>query len=77
MEACPGHQEGAQQGEDPRHQDGGLMEACPVQQEGVQKEGVPRQEAVGQKAGVLCVDLEQLEGQQVGLPGVRSKRMRV
>ncbi len=77
MEACPGDQKGAQQGQDPRHQEGALMKACLVQQEGVQKEGVPRQEAVGQKAGVLCVDLEQLEGQQVGLPGVGSKRMRV
>jgi len=75
--AGPKHQEGGQKQAGPRHQEGALMKACPRHQEGAQKEGDPRQEAVGQKAGVLHVGLKQLEGQQVGLPGAGSKRMRV
>ena len=76
-EAGPKRQEAGQQQAGPRHQEGVQKERGGRHQEGVQKGEDPRREAVGQKAGVLHVGLELLEGQQVGLSGAGPKQMLV
>ena len=72
----PGYGRGEEEA-GPKRQEAGQQQAGPRHQEGVQKGEDPRREAVGQKAGVLHVGLELLEGQQVGLSGAGPKQMLV